>query len=232
MLVSLFNEARPKTALISTGAGEFSLDAVTVESHISKLRITENPIESGSKVVDHCVLDPKEITINGVLVNYKPRVSITTNALGNGNVNINQYPLPIEVKVITAEAEAYVKKYLSHYANVMEEKRRIENDWLGGADNSEATNRVSTMYEMLLKLQKAGRTVTVNTKTKQYKNMLINSISLVQNREHSATVSIVLREIFIVATKKGSGLSVKRDFGRTVPQEVSKSVLKSTIGGK
>lgn len=37
------------------------------------LAITENPIEDGSVIADHAVLEPKEITIMGVVVDYDPK---------------------------------------------------------------------------------------------------------------------------------------------------------------
>ena len=68
---SILNKSASNTGLIITEAGTFSLDINTVEQHTSKLRVTENPIENGANIADHAVLDPKEVTVNGIVVSYE-----------------------------------------------------------------------------------------------------------------------------------------------------------------
>ena len=95
---SILNKSSSNTGLIITEAGTFSLDINTVEQHTSKLRVTENPIENGANIADHAVLDPKEVTVNGLVVSYEvntpsidrmlgydfPRISVT---YGGSNYN-------------------------------------------------------------------------------------------------------------------------------------------------
>ncbi len=57
-----------RASVVNRAVGTFHFDVVTSEGHDSTLRLTENPIESGAAVADHAVLEPKEITINGVMV--------------------------------------------------------------------------------------------------------------------------------------------------------------------
>ena len=70
---SILNKSSSNTGLIITEAGTFSLDINTVEQHTSKLRVTENPIENGANIADHAVLDPKEVTVNGIVVCYETK---------------------------------------------------------------------------------------------------------------------------------------------------------------
>ncbi|WP_350305173.1 phage baseplate protein [Photorhabdus viridis] len=70
-LLSGFNTTTT-ASVITRSIGEFQFDCVTIENHESSLRITENPIESGVAIADHAVLEPKEITITGVMVGYEP----------------------------------------------------------------------------------------------------------------------------------------------------------------
>ncbi|ETS31157.1 hypothetical protein BB987_06220 [Photorhabdus temperata] len=67
-IISDFLTAR--ASIITRSIGEFQLDAVTVESHSSMLRLTENPIESGAAIADYAILEPKEITVIGIMVGY------------------------------------------------------------------------------------------------------------------------------------------------------------------
>lgn len=49
--------------LFSAKIGPVPLNLVISEKHSSKLGITENPIETGSKITDHAYLEPKQLTL-------------------------------------------------------------------------------------------------------------------------------------------------------------------------
>ncbi|MDA9008639.1 hypothetical protein N9K16_01620 [Alphaproteobacteria bacterium] len=59
---------RPRTL------GGIRLDAVIKESHNSRLRITANPVESGSNVNDHAIIEPQKVTIEGCVSDVSLRV--------------------------------------------------------------------------------------------------------------------------------------------------------------
>lgn len=55
--------------------GTLALDITTNEDHESKLKVTDNPIESGAVISDHAVLEPKngcDWSIEGGLLNIIP----------------------------------------------------------------------------------------------------------------------------------------------------------------
>lgn len=99
---SILNKSSLKTSLIITEAGTFSLNINTVEQHASKLRVTENPIEKGANIADHAVLDPKEVTVNGLVASYAVNTPSIDSILG---LDLPEYPLPIDIRPITEQAE-------------------------------------------------------------------------------------------------------------------------------
>lgn len=105
---SILNKSATNTGLIITEAGTFSLDINTVEQHTSKLRVTENPIENGANIADHAVLDPKEVTVNGLVVSYEVNTPSIDRMLG---YDFPEYPLPMEVRTITEQAEKQLRRY-------------------------------------------------------------------------------------------------------------------------
>jgi len=49
--------------LVKTNIGAYFFDAFLSVAHSSKLKITENPVESGSTVADHAYMEPRELTM-------------------------------------------------------------------------------------------------------------------------------------------------------------------------
>lgn len=47
--------------------GSLPLDVVIRENHNSKLKITSNPIETGSDVTDHAYVEPKELELEAIM---------------------------------------------------------------------------------------------------------------------------------------------------------------------
>lgn len=224
----LSNLTGNSASLLTNSKGSFDFDAVTVEQHSSKLRKTENPVESGAKISDHAVLEPKEITINGIMVGYNPPSSPITSALSK--YSIVDYVLPIEVKTMSAQAEQLANKVAAAYETVTSQFDEIAADFLidgslsfGGG----SFDRVASAYEKLLTLQRSGEVVSLLTTSKLYKNMLITSIQMNQVNNMSAEFSIVLSEVFIVETKTATGL--KKNLGRTQPKELSKEESESVV---
>lgn len=80
-------------------------------------------------------------------------------------------------------------------------------------------DRIKNAFDNLLALQRSGEPVEVMTHSKQYENMMITSITLDQDKEFSGNFSITFREIFIVESQIGSGLSVE---GSDMPKQTSK----------
>ena len=227
MFQSILNKSASNTGLIISEAGTFSLDINTVEQHTSKLRVTENPIESGANIADHAVLDPKEVTVNGLVVGYETNTFSFDNLLG---FNFSDYPLPMPIKTVTAQAENMVNRFASHFRVRAKVVNQVVADFLPDYQspllNNLSSDRISDAHEKLLAIQRSGEPVTLQTNSRQYKNMVITSVGLTQKQNTSGEFTITFREIFIVETQIASGLSVPkpktRNLGKTQPQKAEK----------
>ncbi|HCT9735874.1 TPA: hypothetical protein OUD13_000034 [Morganella morganii] len=244
-LLSGFNTSRRAT-VVTRSIGEFELDAVTVEGHESNMRVTENPVESGADIADHAILEPKEITVTGVMVGYEPPQHFK-NMLGNDLAFMDEYPMPMEIRAHTRQAEAMYNQIVGQAQDIKAQVGKVLAPWYPEAagmanDSSPSLDRVGKAYEDLLSIQKKGEPITVQTGIKQYENMLIVSIGVTQQYDGSAEFSLTLREIFIVESQKAQGIHpdvkasspTKKNMGKTQPKKVEngKTVLREMAGGK
>lgn len=231
-LLSGFNTSRRAT-VVTRSVGEFELDAVTVEGHESNMRLTENPVESGADIADHAILEPKEITVTGVMVGYEPPQHLK-NMLGNDLAFMDEYPMPMEIRASTRQAEAMYNQIVGQAQDIKVQVGKVLAPWYPEAagmanDSSPSLDRVGKAYEDLLSIQKKGEPITVQTGIKQYENMLIVSISTTQQYDGSAEFSLTLREIFIVESQKAQGIHpdvkasspTKKNMGKTQPKKVT-----------
>ena len=96
-------------------------------------------------------------------------------------------------------------------------------------------SRVQKCHADLLASQKSGETIEIQTGIHLYKDMLIESISVSQSQDGSATFTITAREIFVVNTQSsssgnsnksgsnGSSTAGKTKSGRAAKQSASKT---------
>lgn len=244
-LLSGFNTSKRAT-VVTRSVGEFELDAVTVEGHESNMRLTENPVESGADIADHAILEPKEITVTGIMVGYEPPQHFK-NMLGNDLSFMDEYPMPMEIRASTRQAEAMYNQIVGQTQDIKAQVGKVLAPWYPEAagmanDSSPSLDRVGKAYEDLLSIQKKGEPITVQTGIKQYENMMIVSISPTQQYDGSAEFSLTLREIFIVESQKAQGIHpdvkasspTKKNMGKTQPKnaENGKTVLREMAGGK
>lgn len=209
------------SGMIAGSSGSFNFDIVTVESHTSTLRVTENPVETGSNISDHAVLEPKEITINGVMVGYNRPPKLSLNSFG---FDLPDFPLPFDVSPIADQSLEVANDFIGMgLSGSVGQVINIAADFLPNFQTPLADfsggDRIKNAFDNLLALQRSGEPVTVTTHSKQYENMMITSIVFDQDKEFSGEFSITFREIFIVESKIGSGLSVP---GSNMPKQISK----------
>lgn len=235
---------------IRTSIGDVVLDAELVEAHTSDLRITENPVESGAAVADHAVLQPKEVTIEGLIVDYEP-VEVELPDMPRLSLRpadfLNLLPQAMDFSTMTAQARVYAERMLMSYAAhklpglqkvgrtiaplLQSQGLRTIAPWLPGhealRDESGSGDRLQRVYDSLLAIQKSGQTVSIQTGLKLYENMLLPSISATEEQRGSIRVSITAREIFIVENKSVAGVSVPMagasKSGRAGAQSAAKS---------
>lgn len=227
--------------------GKIIFDVVTTEDHQSDLSITENPIESGAAIADHAVIQPKQVTINGVMVDHDHSTfGLDLPFIGNirGGIDfLNDFPLPVKVITQTSQSIARAGRAISQVAGAYSQAKSILNQaraiapflpdfGLGGLlDSSAGDSRVQKCYADLVACQKSGETIDIQTGINLYKNMLIQSVAVNQSQDGSATFTITAREIFIVETKTDqskSSASGKSKSGRAAAQSATKSQQGST----
>lgn len=212
-------------ALLSNSFGCFDFDAVTIVQHASNLNLTENPIENGTNINDHAILQPKEVTLTGIIVGYTPPFKMLLTK-SEAFLEV-EYKSSIEVQIMSAIANLKVKQISSTYDNDYRVNNRLTADFLPDYDqvslDMSESDRIAHAYELLLKIQRSGKVLTLETQMKRYKNMMITSISSAQKNSMSAEFSLTLREVFIVETQIGSGF--KDWLGKTNPKQVDSYCL-------
>lgn len=230
-----------RASVVNRTVGTFHFDVVTSEGHDSTLRLTENPIESGAAVADHAMLEPKEITLNGVMVGYE-QPDFTSRLLGERLAAVKSLPLPLNVRGITAQAESMANRYLSLAQTAAADAPRVLAPFLpdyakSAADTSDTLDRVGKAYNALLGLQKSGEPVEVQTGLRLYQNMMLTNIGIMQLHDGSAEFTLTLREIFIVESQTAQGLhpdmknstQKKAQLGKTQPKNAISSNEKSSF---
>lgn len=224
------------TKVSGRSIGEITFDVTSSEDHQSELTITENPVESGAQIADHAVVQPKQVTITGVMVDHDHGTSIELPFVGNirGVTDfMNNFPLPVPVITQTAQTLAKAQRVLSQVqgaasmvSDAINQARAIA-PWLpdfvgmSGFGNFGSDSRVQKCYADLLSCQKSGETIEIQTGLHLYKDMLIQSVGVQQAQDGSATFTITAREIFIVETADSS--NKKNDPHKTTPTGKTKS---------
>ena len=201
----------------SRSIGTITFDVVTTEDHQSDLSITENPIESGAAIADHAVVQPKQVTINGIMVDHDHGAfGISSSYTGNirGVVDfLNNLPFPTTVITQTSQAIAKAGRVISQVSGVVSQVSSVVSQvraiapflpdfgLSGLLSGSDGDGRVQKCYADLVACQKSGETIEIQTGIHLYKDMMIQSISVNQSQDGSATFTITAREIFVVNTQ-------------------------------
>lgn len=207
--------------------GTLTLDITTTEDHESALRVTDNPIESGAVISDHAVLDPKQITIEGMLVGYEPPSSSFSSSSATAIrtpdfVNRAGFPMP---NLFTEATLAKMAKLSTVPSNNIRAIGGGNTDSFSSAGfGSEINSRIAKIQADFEKLQGSGETIEINTGTRLYKNMLITLFGVMQSTDGGVTVRITAREIKIVETSSTGALAGLKKSGRTAIQAASTTV--------
>ena len=154
---------------------------------------------------------------------------------------LNSFPLPVKVITQTSQAIAKAGRVISQVAGAYSQAKSILNQarsiapflpdfGLGGLlDSGVGDSRVQKCYADLVACQKSGETIEIQTGIHLYKDMMIQSISVNQSQDGSATFTITAREIFIVNTQTTQGSQSKTSAtgkaksGRAAVQSASKT---------
>lgn len=229
-------------SLSGRSIGEIRLDAVTSEDHSSELNITENPIESGGVVADHAVVRPKSVVISGVMVDHdhgsSPLEELGVPYIRGVTDFLNNLPFPIPVATKTVQTIAKANRLIPQAKGIISavndslNAARVLAPWLPdfglGDILGEQGGRVQQCYADLLKTQKSGEVITIQTGIFRYEDMLIESLSVRQTQDGSAEFTITARQVLIVDTQTVATAGQNQGSQKSSPNGKSKSGRAST----
>lgn len=231
---------------VTTKIGTFVFDVVTEENHHSELKVTDNPVESGSQISDHAVLMPRPFEVAGMMVDFNPADSLFNQLAEENYIRepdfIDSVPIP-GLKNMTSQAVSLANRVLDQVAAAASSivggssGQRALAQWLPSLASADATDlatsdqRVADALEALRSMQQSAVPVTITTQTATYEQCLILNVDVKYTRAGSAEFSLKCREIFITTTQTASGLKVPssgKTAGRSASQS-AKAVDKGTV---
>lgn len=195
-----------KVALSHFAIGSFTLDAIDEESFESSVTLTESAIESGARLSDHKIKNPRVVLIRGVIVNYETKDTIS-QIFPQSDALLNRFQLPVSVSAITEYTRATVNRYAGVIKKYAQTASRVYDAYnkLGTVksitdipsllnDDSETDDRITKIKNTLDSLCFSDELLTITTSTGQYTKVSVLSYTLVRVGV-TATVAITLREV-------------------------------------
>jgi len=185
-LLSLIFDKPVKASIETTDDGNetiiIPLDASLSESHTRDSQVTRNPIEDGSTVSDHVMLNPIKLTIEG-LISDSP-VSIIQSAVGTAVSSASQLANSAIGGLGGAVAGNSVGGALGSLAGLLTGTPR---------DPKDAFNELENIW-------KKRRPIKIITALKKYENMILTNLNVPRNAQigKSLRFSATLEEIKIV----------------------------------
>lgn len=232
-------------AAVTTKIGTFVFDVVMEENHHSELKVTDNPVESGSQISDHAYLMPRPIEFSGIMVDFDPTDTPFSQLAEDNYIRepefIDSIPVP-GIKNMTTQAVSLANRVLDQVASAASSivggasGQRALAQWLPSLADTDSTDlatsdkRVSDALKALRSIQQSAVPITITTQTETYEQCLILNVDLKFTRTGSATFDLKCREIFITTTQTASGVKVPSEAktgGRTTKQ-AAKAVDKGT----
>lgn len=183
------------------------MDAITNEEHTSELDIAENRLETGAKVSDHAALQPKSVTVEGVVVGYEAtsiQEDYFSGVTGLRTLDfLNDLPIPAVVDTVIDSTRDIVVNKLATFINWGGLDSAISQSltpWLPDFSIAEQLKgsenmRIEQMYRQFLDLQKNIVFCEVSTGIMVYENMLLKSVRVTQEKDGSAKFTLGFKEV-------------------------------------
>ncbi|QEG07770.1 hypothetical protein [Salmonella phage SE4] len=190
--------------------GGIKMDAVTNEEHSSELDIADNELESGAKASDHAAVQPKVITVTGVVVGYLDtsiQEDTISDVTGLRTLDfLDDIELPKVVSTVLESTRDLAVNKLASFIDWGGLDATISSSlvpWLPDFSIAEQLKpsdnlRIESVYRKLLDFQKNVIYCDVDTGIFKYTNMLLKSVRVVQEKDGSATFTLTFREILEV----------------------------------
>ena len=213
---------KSKITLSHFAIGGFTLDAIVEEAFEASVTLTESAVESGARISDHKIRNPRAAVIRGTIVNYDVEDSFS-EIFPEADALLNSMDMLVSVSAITEYTKATVNRYagtVKKYAQAATTAYGIYNK-LGTIksitdipsllnDNSATDDRITRIKNTLEALCFSEELLTVSTSGGQYTSVSLVSVSLTRIG-NSAEVSIAFREVptFSVETVGGINAVIK-----------------------
>lgn len=202
--------------------GDFTLDAIVEEAFEASATMTESAVESGARLSDHKIRNPRAGVIRGTIVNYDTQDSFS-QVFPQTDALFNNIQLPVSVSAVTEYARSTVNRYagtVKKYAQAASTAYGIYNK-VGTVksitdipsllnDNSPTDDRITRIKNTLEALCFSEEFLTVSTSGGEYTQVSLVGVAIVRVG-NSADVSISFREIptFSVETVSGINAVIK-----------------------
>lgn len=202
--------------------GDFTLDAIVEEAFEASVTMTESAIESGARLSDHKIRNPRAGVIRGTIVNYDTQ-DLFSQIFPQTDALFSNIQLPVSVSAVTEYARSTVNRYagtVKKYAQAASTAYGIYNK-IGTVksitdipsllnDNSPTDDRITRIKNTLEALCFSDEFLTVSTSGGEYTQVSLVGVAIVRVG-NSADVSISFREIptFSVETVSGINAVIK-----------------------
>lgn len=209
---------KSKVTLSHFSIGSFTLDAIVEESFESSVVLTESAIESGAKLSDHKVANPRAVVIRGKIVNYDIQDTLS-EIFPEADELLNKFDLPVGITAITDYTRATVNRYAgkvkkyalavdraySAYGKLSSVKSITDIPSLLN-DNSATDDRITRIKNTLDALCFNDEFLTIQTSSGQYTQASLLTATVVRVG-NSADVSISFREVPTFDVELVSGIN-------------------------
>lgn len=195
MALSLFENFKEKKP-VSIFVGDdllMQLDAVVSEGHGSSVQITEHPIEDGSKISDHAIIQPLQLSLQVIKTNHP--ISLKAS-LRNAGIGLAANLLTPGVKTFGGGDNAYGSAIAAGAT-------ALAISALDQKDDDQPMPDVLA-YQVFQAVQFNRQPCKIVCELRAYSNMLLESISTTRDASsrNALIASLSFREIKIVKSEK------------------------------
>ena len=185
--------------------GGIRMDAVIKESHSARLRVTANPVESGSNVNDHAIIEPQKVTIEGCVSDISLRVGQFDFLNGTGATrSISAWAA---LKSLQRGRNPFsIQTGLQTYANMLITDLQASQD----KDTDQVLNFTATCEELLLVGGSGGFSIpSIARQFGRARNLA--SLAVRRGEVHASTASVTSSLLRSVSTPT-SRTNIRRAF--------------------
>lgn len=172
--------------------GGMYFDGIMRSEHVSRVRPTNYPVQTGVTMTDHAIIEPVELTIEIMMTDSSADSYMNLSPVVSGVLQ-KVTGVPIIGNVL--QSAPLVKKIYDWYSNFRELPKMPDILTQPGENRSIAT------WKSLRAMQLSRVPITVETRLQTYHNMLIEELSAPDdvNTLHALRCTVRLREIIFAS---------------------------------